>query len=205
MPDRSVVKKTYLTEPEAAQLSEWSDETGKSESHLLREAVREYLDRDRGARIEDRLDRIEGKIDDLAPTLADGDAHTHKPESTMSTGSSASERARDIIRRLQSNNAEVVKDADVVRAIEDIAGIDDRTIRKYKDIFRRRGLLFEHPGEQAVWTFVVDDWLSWLREYASLNGAGAVEAIIDPYPADIYATGEGYRIEANEDEIEASV
>ena len=33
-----------LTEDEARQLSEWADETGKSESDLLREAVREYLD-----------------------------------------------------------------------------------------------------------------------------------------------------------------
>lgn len=199
MSERSVVKKTYLTEAEASQLSEWSSETGKSESQLLREAVREYLDRDRGARVEERLNRIEDQLATLTHTLGDDDAHTHKAKTGMKTASKATERAREIVRRLQSNHDVAMKNADVERAIEDIAGADDRTIRKYKELFRKRGLLFEHPGDTGIWTLETDDWLDWLKDYAQLNGIEAAEEVANSYPVRVDATPDGYYIELAEE------
>jgi len=201
MADRDVVKKTYLTDEEAARLSEWADEVGKSESHLLREAIQEYLDHDRAARVEERLDRIEGKIDDLAPAADATTTHTHKPESGMKQGSPAIEKAREIVRRLQretDNPDGVVQQKAVERAIEDIAGVDPRTLNKYKRIFRRRGLLFEHPGEPEIWTLQSEQWLAWMEDYLRLNGQKDAERVADEYPAEIIAGGDGFHIELAE-------
>lgn len=199
MSDRSVVKKTYLTDQEAGQLSRWADEAGKSESALLREAVLEYLDRDRADRIEEKVDELLDRIPEGGLPVEQSKPHTHKPDTPMNqAGSSATETAREIIQRLQSNHDGVVKDGVVVRAIEDLAGVDDRTIRKYKSLFRRRGLLFEHPGETAVWTFDSDEYLSWLRDYARLNGQEAAETVADEYPVNVMATNAGIQIELAE-------
>ena len=190
--DRDVVKKTYLEPREAAQLSRWADEAGKSESALLREAVLEYLDRDRTARIEERVGDIEGKLDRVLAAVETGDAHTHTADPPMNqSGSSAVEKARDIVRRLQANHDDVLKAETVERAIEDVAGIDDRTIRKYKRLFKRRGILFAHPGEPPLWTSDAATWLEWMQQYARLNGRDEAEAIADDYPATVSETLDG--------------
>jgi hypothetical protein len=174
----------YLTDEEKAQLEEWADETGKSLSALGREAILEYTDRDRSRRIEDKLDRV-------LDTLGEQDSHTHKAETPMNQASDSLEKAREMVRRIQSNHDEAVKDEDVVRAIEDIAGVDDRTIRKYKGIFRKRGLLFEHPGETPLWTTESDLWFEWMDTYANLNGSDAAEAVAEEYPATVTTTFDG--------------
>lgn len=193
--DRDNPVTVYLTDEEKADLDAWANEAGKSVSSLLREAVREYTDRDRVARIEDKLDEVLASLDD--------DTHTHKPEQAMNQqGSTATERARDIVRRLRLNHEQVVKDAVVVRAIEDIAGVDDRTIRKYKRLFRKRGMMYEHPGQTPIWTFETDEWLGWMEDYARLNGTDEAEDAVEEYPAEVRVTSEGYRIEAIDEEIQ---
>jgi len=199
MSGRNNRKYTYLTDEEAAQLSEWADETGKSESHLLREAILEYLDNDRTARIEDRLDEIEAKIDALPGQLQSDTTHTHKPDTPMSQAQAtpATEKARDIIRRLQNeidNPDGIVQSDDVDRAIEDIAGADRRTLNKYKRIVRKRGLLFEHPGDPPIWTLQSDQWLDWMESYMSLNGADEAEEVAADYPAEILGGADGYYV-----------
>lgn len=181
---------TYVDDAEYQQVQEWSDETGKSVSELVRMAVLEYTDHD-------RLERVEEKVDEVLARLDSDTTHTHKPESDMNqtSASPAVERARDIIRRLQSNHGDVVKATVVEEAIEDIAGMDDRTKRKYKQMFRRRGLLFEHPGQPPTWTFSTEQWQSWVADYANLNGKDEAERVIEQYPVTITAIVDGgYRI-----------
>jgi len=185
MADRDCVKKTYLTESEAKQLSRWAAEVEKSESALLREAVLEYLDHDRAARIEETVREIDSKIDDILAQIDADTSHTHTPETGMNRGSDTVERARQIIRRIQNNHGETIQADAVDRAIEDIAGADDRTLRKYKGLFRKRGLLFEHPGTTAVWTSDSDQWLAWMKEYTRLNGIDAAQDIGADYPVTI--------------------
>jgi hypothetical protein len=175
MANRNNVKKTYLTDAEAAQLSEWADEADKSESHLIREAIMEYLDHDRTARIEEQLDRIESKIDTL-PSLGDDDEHTHT--SAPGKGSDTVEKARRIARRLYGNHEPPIKRIDVERAIEDIAGADDRTLKKYKGLLKKRGLLYQHPTS-SVWTDDREQWIGWV-EGATVGGD--VHECIQDYP-----------------------
>lgn len=185
MSKRNNVKKTYLSDAEAKKLSRWASEVDKSESALLREAVLEYLDKDRTARLESKVDEIQDTLGDLQAQVSDDDAHTHKDDTPMSTASSAVEDMRSMIRRIQSNHDDVLNNDAVERAIEDIAGFDDRTIAKYKKMFRKRGLLFEHPGEPPLWTTDADTWLDWMSSYIQLNGREEAEAVADQYPARI--------------------
>jgi predicted DNA-binding protein len=186
---------TYLSDDEKQQLERWADETEKSQAHLLREAILEYLDHDRAARIEDEVTDISEKLDDVLAQLDSDDTHTHTAMSDSLT------TARKMIRVVQqdTNNEDgVVKDDDLVQVIENYAGVDDRTIRKYKDIFRRRGLLFEHPGEAPLWTLQTDTWTEWVNQYANLNGGSeAAEEVIADYPASITmdVRGQEYAIE----------
>jgi hypothetical protein len=173
---------TYLSDEEEAQLNEWADESGKSHSALLREAVLEYLDHDRAARVEEIARENQDLLEELHTLVADDGTHTHKDQGGMRRGSDSLETARQMVRRLQSNHDEVIKVDDVDRVIEDMAGVDERTIRKYKDIFRRRGLLYEHPGQPPVWTTDGNIWLEWLESYAQLNGPDEAEQVAEQYP-----------------------
>ena len=189
---------TYLSDEEEAQLQEWADETGKSKSTLLREAVLEYLDHDRAARAEDIARENRDLLEELHAHLLDDDTHTHKDQGGMKRGSDSLEKARRMVRRLQANHEEVIKADDVDRVIEDMAGVDERTLRKYKDIFRRRGLLFEHPGQSAVWTTDGNRWLDWLETFAGLNGTDAAEEIADQYPTTV-VNGEKLQVRLTEE------
>jgi len=157
-------------------------------------ALSEYIDHGRGARIEEKVDRLCDAV------LRDDDAHTHTPQKAMSSGSDSIERVRDICRRLQSNHDEVLKDDHVTQAIEDIAGIDDRTVRKYKRLLRKRGLLFEHPGKRPLWTFDTTTWNKWIVDYGNVNGPGEVEEYLDPYPATATWADGAAQIEVTRDE-----
>lgn len=199
MADRDNQVITYLNDSEHSKLKEWSAETGKSMSHLLRDAVLEYTDRDRAARLEGRVDDIDEKLDEVLAALESDTAHTHTPGTSPTNGSEASEKARAIVSRLQSNHDDVMK-ADVVdRAIEDIAGIDDRTKKKYKKLFRKRGILFEHPGEPPMWTTESQKWLNWMKDYLRLNGREEAEKAAEDYRVSILENLDGgYSIELDE-------
>jgi len=66
---------TYLSDEEKSELERWAADTEKSQAHLLREAVLEYLDHDRTARIEDEVRDINAKLDDVLTQLDSDDTH----------------------------------------------------------------------------------------------------------------------------------
>jgi len=178
----------YLTDDELKALKEWSDETDKSRSHLVREAILEYLDHDRTDRIEEVVRENNQLLSELADTLAEPSTHTHTDEpacTSAPSGSNSTEKMRSMVDRVQTNHAPVVNADDLDRIIEDEAGADDRTLRKYKGLMRKRGLLFEHPGDPPLWTTETDQWLDWLGDYGRLNGRTRLEDVVDEYPASV--------------------
>ena len=182
---------TYLDDEEKAQLERWAEDTGKSQAHLLREAILEYLDHDRTARIEAEVREINDTLEHVLEAVTDSDnthTHGHVPQSP------STERARTMIRQLQSEQEAVMKATAVELKIENLAGADDRTIAKYKTIFRKRGLLFEHPGEPPLWTTDREQFEKWLRQYGNMNGPGPLADFLEPYPADCHATADGHEI-----------
>lgn len=178
MPNRSERIVSYLTEDEKADLEEVADEVGKSQSDLVRDAVTEYLDRDRGDRIEEKVDRILAHMEDAPAPSQNNGTHTRKH-----TGASETvEKARRIIKRIQENHGDTMKGVDVKRAIEDVAGGDSRTISKYKDILRERELLYGHPNSDAdVWSTDKEIWVRWCESYIDSVPSADVHSITAPY------------------------
>jgi len=103
----------YLTDEEKAQLQRWADESGKSLSDTLREAVLEYTDKDRFARIEDKLDRALALADGGTDTSCAGE-HTHAPQSTVDEKPSANAATEKKVRYL----AECVIESEVPNSRE---------------------------------------------------------------------------------------
>jgi len=177
MGDRDNQVITYLDDREYKQIKEWSDETGKSMSHLLREAILEYTDHDRTARIEEKVDRA------LTLLEQDGDTHT-QTHAGRESQKSVPDKAREIASRIYKNHGAPIKDKDVRRAIEDIAGADDRTVRKYKEQLRSRELLYDHPGTSAVWTDERADWEVWAKNYIDAEPTAHLTDVLDEYGMD---------------------
>lgn len=172
MSDRNNQVITYVTDAEYRQLKEWSDDTGKSMSHLLREAVLEYVDHDRTRRIEEKVDRLLEVVD-----ASDAGEHTH----TNTGQKSVPEKARAVADHIYQQYDAPIKADDVEVAIENIARVgDDRSVEKYKQQLKKRDLLFAHP-HQPVWTDNKEEWVGWV-EGASVGGDVPDE--IDDYRMD---------------------
>lgn len=135
----------------------------------LEKALQQYMGND-------QLSRIEGKVDELL-----GDSRNEQTTHAHTKASDTVEKAREIHKRIRNNHDPIVKDVDVERAIEDIAGADHRTIEKYQGILRKRDLLFEHPGDSAVWTVEKDQWVGWVESYVDNNPGIEINDVIDDY------------------------
>jgi len=201
MARRDNVVSTYLSDDEKAGLAAFAEKSGKSQSHLLREAVLEYLDHDRTARIEDEMRDVNDKLDDVLAQLDSDGTHTHM---TMSDSLETARKMVRVVQRNTDNPNDIVKNDDLVEVIENYAGVDTRTIKKYKNIFRSRGLVFEHPGEeQPLWTLQTETWVEWVNQYAKLNGGrDAAETIMEHYPANVVGDADGYKIKIDRSGVE---
>ena len=174
MPEREA--RTVRVDPDVwsafrEQINEWDGENAGHVGYHVEKALNEYIDNDRYARIENRLDRV------LAHVCGDGGAHTHK----TSAASETVEKAREIHKRVANNHGLVLKDDDLVRAVEDLAGADPRTIEKYKAILKRRSLIFEHPADSPVWTTDREKWVSWVENHVDNDPTLAIADVIDEY------------------------
>jgi hypothetical protein len=169
MSEKSEQVKAYVTPAEKKQLKEWAAETDQSLSSLVRQAVLEYTDRDRAARIEDKLDRVLDSLGD--------DAHTH----TARPGNSVPEKTRAIADHIYQHYDGAIKGDDVELAIENIAAVGDaRSVRKYKKQLKKRNLLFKHPN-QPVWTDDKEQWVGWVEgAYVDVD----LNDVTDPYNID---------------------
>lgn len=202
MTRRNNVVSTYLSDDEKADLSRMSEQTGESQSSLVRKAVLEYLDRDRNARLEGKVRDLDDKVDRVLEHLSDDTSHTHKGHEVSNKATSVTEKARLMMRAIHDRDKDVIKSHDVELIIENYSGGDNRTIRKYKNHFRKRGLLLENPSEVPTWTTDTDMWSGWLVDYGNLNGREALDEFLEDYPASTTETAEGTRIDM--DELEAA-
>lgn len=132
----------------------------------LENAMIEYMDNDRAARIEDKLDTLLSELDT---------SHTHKPSESL-------EKVEKIAKELQTIDKDVFQKDRVRRAIEKIAGADDRTIKKYTDQLKRQGLAYEHPSGSGVWTLERLEWLNWTKNCVDNNPAIDLNDVISEYP-----------------------
>lgn len=144
----------------------------------LEKAVREYLDKGRDARIEEKLDEV------LTHVCDDDATHTHKHAESSQKGSETVEKVRQIAERVYTNHSttdrDVIPPSAVERAIEDIAGADSRTVEKYEKQLKRRSLLFQHPGGM-IWTDEKDEWAQWCEKYLDGSPTADIHDITEEY------------------------
>jgi len=166
------------------QFCEWvEDVEGQKHGEIGRHvdnALREYINEDRQARLERNQHEIQEQLSDVRALLSEREGtHTHKAD----PGCAESDPVAEIHRRVVNNYKGAVKDGDVERVIENVRDLDigdPRTLRRYKQKLRQRGLLFEHPGEPPLWTADRDMWTNWATATAPRSSALARCPI--PYP-----------------------
>lgn len=146
---------------------------GQKRGHMSEEAekaISEYVDHDRYARIDDKLDRVLDRLDDADAT------HTHKRTATAA-------KVEKIAEALGETGRTVIKADTVRRAIEGVAGADDRTVEKYRRQLKRRGLAYEHPTDE-VWTVDREQWATWAENHVDQNPTVEVHDVTEDYPID---------------------
>jgi len=171
----------------AAAFREYVRESkGKIRGELGREvenAMREYLDNDRVARVEANQEETHELLRAVLATLGeDGTTHTHTANVSPTT---VTEKRDVIAATLQQRDAPVMPEREVVNAIEDVAGGDDRTVRKYMDALRRSGEVYDHPSsDSSAWTTDREQFATWaLAEFDSRPDA-SIRDILEPYAMD---------------------
>lgn len=150
-------------------LDERAAEAGKSRAQVIRAAIREYLDRDRAARLEADLAEVMTQLDEIQTHLDSDGSHTHTPADTHETTTEASEtvqRTFEIADRLQTNHEGPILEKTLNRAIKDIAGGDPRTVAKYQAELKERDHAYEHfDDDNPAWYLDRGRWLDDMADY----------------------------------------
>jgi len=191
MADRDHRVVTDVPESWVIELDELAETAGKSRADILRDAIREYLDHDRAARIEADIADLKAEVADLQQAVSDETTHTHKHD-TVTKASETVEKTREIADRLRSNYEHSCRTNELERCIKDIAGGDRRTVQKYKSELKDRSLAFEHPNDSTpVWFTDRQQWRDAAKRHASntLDPKQTLKELCDDYgditPSDV--------------------
>lgn len=144
---------------------------GQKYGNLGREAenaLNEYIDKDRLTRVEENTEELLARLDELDA------AHTHTP-------SESAVKVTRIADHLRSLDRTVIPGDDVRRAIEDVAGADDRTVEKYEEQLKRRAAAYEHPTDN-VWFVDRSEWIRVVESYIDNNPTAGIHDVLAPYP-----------------------
>lgn len=133
------------------------DKTGQIRGEMGRltdTALNEYMDRDRYARMEERLGDLEDLIqNEVLPRLPDEELHTHTKH--YGEFESLDPQVREGVTATLDNLSEgEVRPSDVKQAVYSAGRTDDRTVRRYREILESRGILLPHPrkpNRDDVW------------------------------------------------------
>lgn len=114
---------------------------------LVENALIEYMDNDRSARIEEKVDALpEEIVGALLEELPERERrNTQTTNTTTNPGSQTEKRLQSIVTELPDNTA--VSEAMLETPIENHAGSSPKTLDKYKRLLKKRGHVFEDPTE----------------------------------------------------------
>lgn len=160
---------------------------GKIRGELGREvenALIEYMDNDRTARLEADHERIESKLDSVLAAVSDSDGtHTHTATTQPRT---VTEKAEVIAVKITENaDGRVFPVETVEREIKSVAGADDRTVSKYKRELKGTDAVFEHPNsDSGAWTSDKQEWVGWVEDYLDNVPDADIHDLLEPYAID---------------------
>lgn len=147
------------------QVIEWEGQKHGELGRHVENALEEYVDND-------RLNRIEAKVDTLLEN-ADG-THAHKATPT-------GEKVEVISSKLVRLDQIVIPKDEVEKVIGDVAGFDPRTVEKYKDLLKRKGYAYRHPTGN-VWTVERERWVKWACDYLDTDPTTDMHELTEQYP-----------------------
>lgn len=117
----------------------------------LEKAMIEYMDNDRAARIERKVDELHEMVGgSLSEESLDGEtnsATSSNGQSNDSTASSINQRTKDSLTKIRNEIPEntVISESLLETAIENHAGHAYKTLERYKTLLKNRGHILEHP------------------------------------------------------------
>lgn len=130
-------------------------------SRLLERALVEYMDNDRGARIESKIDDVLDKLDEFEPTPPTPSEEKSERERESATPSNDplagfNERTKSSITAIANDLPDdaKIKEYALETAIEKNAGTSPKTIKKYKNLLKKTGLAMPNPlpDEDLIYT-----------------------------------------------------
>jgi len=144
------------------------DRRGGVRGHLREQvetALREYLQASKGGDIHDRLNRIEGRLDNLATALDNLDDSDGGTDSVSKTTEDRIDAIMaDIRERADELGASRVREDDVEAAIERNAGSSYKTIRRYEKLLQNQRELFGHPDKEDVYFVNSDAFIVFVEQ-----------------------------------------
>lgn len=145
------------------QFQEYVEETlgGKQgdQSRAMERALKEYMDNDRAARIESKVDDVLDQLDEMEstpPPRSDESSERERQSTTSSNDpfSGFNNRTEEAVAAITADLPEStsITESMLETAIEDNAGASYKTIKKYKRLLRKRGLAIPSPlPEEDKW------------------------------------------------------
>ncbi|MFC7200711.1 hypothetical protein [Halospeciosus flavus] len=181
------------------------DVHGKQRGKLgdeLQNAMIEYMDNDRTARLETDVEAMDEKLDEILARLSQTESGTHAhSQSTTSTdgGEHGTGALSDAEVRSMSQGAKAeriidyIHDAHLGTALseaklrdycDEIAGVGDRSFDSYRTVFKNKALLYEDPRQDTdYWYLDREQFFAVLREtYAKPLAELKPEDPDDPQP-----------------------
>ena len=131
--------------------------------HEVENALRAYLEGAKGGDIEDRLRRLENRVEDIhentAPVCDGEGAKTKKDRNVSEVGPRRRKKLDAIESQIEreAGDATKVHESVVNKAIEDNAGSSGPTLRRYKQMLKQRRIAFSNPSEESSTWFVDED------------------------------------------------
>jgi len=160
------------------------DRKGVVKGHLkseLESALREYIDASHGGDTNDRLVRIEEKLEELTDAVSES-GEKKKDESVSKRTENRLENIEEQIQEESAGQPKVHEEV-VELAIREHAGSSDPTIRRYKELLKQDRVLYEHPAMDRMFFIDSEDYV--LAVNAARKGGrldkGEYSEIVDTY------------------------
>lgn len=131
------------------------------QSRLMERALVEYMDNDRSARIESKVDEVLDRLDefeDTPPTSSEDSLERERQSETSSNRSfdGFNTRTEQAVEAIAADmpDGTAITESMVETAIEDNAGASYKTVKKYKRLLQKRGQAIPSPiaGEDKWFT-----------------------------------------------------
>jgi len=133
---------------------------------LVERAMREYMERDRLSRLDEQLEQIEERQNEILHLLRNEDApaqtdRTHSHTDRVANLDNLEPKVRKGVKSTLEHLPDKVSESDFEQAVHKAGRTDPRTVEKYKKLLESRGILLPDPRTSSEYK-----WFSSPRKFA---------------------------------------